>query len=683
MRYPTPLLAAAALVGGVLSPLGAAAVAHADTAKPTWSYDFRTPGTYHLTVPSLADGVAGLRVAGASGGDGASSLDAGYGSTSVGGTGGAGADVRASLSVGTTASDTFRPGEHLTIVIGRRGAGSNQGDGAGGGTGGDLVGGDGGAGGGASWIVDQDRNVIVALAGGGGGGGGGGAGTPRVSDSAKGGDGGGAVGSLNGDGETGELSGSRGGTGGTGGDTRVCGPAGITHGGILGLTAGESANLFFAAGGGGGGGGGDCGGQGGKSGDDGSFGNGGGGGGSAGGSIYGTGWHADSVPVFVFDNTGSDGRVTLAFQVDANPYGQATFTSGDAMTIPADAVSGTFQVTAVADPSLPGPTYSLVGAPSWVSIDPKSGQLTASGFRAAGVAGTYSFTILAHVGDTATPQTFTVTVDTAPQYPPTTRQLGTIRTGQTASWQYAVPSYPAPTYSLGGAPSWLTINPHTGVVTAKPLAGAAGTYGFYVFAADGVDPMTNRYSTLTVVPGPTPHVTSLSTTRIGQGAVHTETVRGSGFVAGATVGLGNSRLHVASVKVANPTTITFTLSAAINATPGTYAVRVTNPDHSTGQRANALQVDARPAIRSVTQLRRIRAHATTLVVRGLAFQRGVRVAVGGAGVVVKAVKRLSASRLKVTLRVGAKAVHGRRMVTVTNPDGGRAVKAHAIRLRTR
>jgi len=503
MLFPTDLrsrrrgrLCAAGAVGLVLAGTlvapaltSAAHASYSSTARTeTWYYAFDTPGTYHLTVPSGASGDSNVYVVGAGGGTGDSAAG------NPGASGGFPALLNPIGTTGTAWSDLFYPGEQLTIVVGRRGAGGNRGDGAGGGYG-DGLGGRGGAGGGASWIQRPDGSVII-LAGGGGGGGGAGGVLPGTA-----GVGGAdpltlATGGLPGN----NVNGSEG-NGGTGGEYRTCGSDNVP-GVIAGPTAGGNAALGSAAGGGGGGGGGACGGSGGGAGRVG----GGGGGGGAGGSIYQTWWNWATVAAWndFSTSTGDDGAVHLSFNVHLY---SPTFTSTDMLTVGSSQTSATYQVTTNNDPDLPAPRYSLLDAPSWARIDPNTGLITFDGFRAAGAAGSWSFHVLAQTGrngntDYVTDEGFTVLIDTAPQYPWTIRDLGTVVTGQTASYQYALASYPAPAYGLvplgGAVPSWVTVDPQTGQLMVAPPDGAAGTYEFYVSADNGVDPVTYLASTLTV-----------------------------------------------------------------------------------------------------------------------------------------------------------------------------------------
>jgi hypothetical protein len=78
----------------------------------------------------------------------------------------------------------------------------------------------------------------------------------------------------------------------------------------------------------------------------------------------------------------------------------------------------------------------------------------------------------------------------------------------------------------------------------------------------------------TVIP-PAPTLTSMNPSGGVQGAAVPVTLRGSNFVAGAIVVVGNPRVAAGSVTVVSATQITATLTIAANAVPGTASVTVT------------------------------------------------------------------------------------------------------------
>jgi len=217
---------------------------------------FTVPGSYSFTVPS---GVTSLTVTAIGGGGGGG----GYSGTMVGGVGGDGARVDATLSV--------TPGQVLSLLVGGGGGGGSNGPSSGGG--GYSCGAQGG-GGGSTNIDAGTVNQIIAGGGGGGGscasgmdggnaggtnGAGGDGGSDGFSTPAQGGAGG--VGGLGADDGMDQGSPGQNGNGGAGGDGAGNGPSiqGGSGGSSVGSGVGGSGTSYFASGGGGGYGGGGAG----------------------------------------------------------------------------------------------------------------------------------------------------------------------------------------------------------------------------------------------------------------------------------------------------------------------------------------------------------------------------------------------------------------------------------------
>jgi uncharacterized repeat protein (TIGR02543 family) len=133
----------------------------------------------------------------------------------------------------------------------------------------------------------------------------------------------------------------------------------------------------------------------------------------------------------------------------------------------------------------PTPTYSLSGAPGWLSIDTSSGAV--SGTVPSGTS-SFSYTVKASNGVTppASAGPYTVTVHSAPAFttdsPPTSATAG-------ASYPYTfvASGSPAPTYSLSGEPSWLSINASSGALSGTVPAGTT-SFGYKVLATNGITP---------------------------------------------------------------------------------------------------------------------------------------------------------------------------------------------------
>jgi len=177
--------------------------------------------------------------------------------------------------------------------------------------------------------------------------------------------------------------------------------------------------------------------------------------------------------------------------------------SFSADTPPTTATVGlVYSYTFIATGTPAGMTYSLNGAPAWLTINPGTGTVTGTPPSPAANF-TYSVTASNGVSPNATTPEFAVTVSAAPTFttatPPTT---GT--TGQVYSYTFVATGTPsAITYSLVNAPTWLTIGAQNGVVTGTPPA-KTKTFSYAVKASNGVNPAaTTAVFKVTVAQGPT------------------------------------------------------------------------------------------------------------------------------------------------------------------------------------
>jgi hypothetical protein len=164
---------------------------------------------------------------------------------------------------------------------------------------------------------------------------------------------------------------------------------------------------------------------------------------------------------------------------------------GDALAVDeGEGVTFTF----TADPQDLGETvtFSLQGAPDFVTIDPQTGVLTAEpGFTDAGV---YTFQVIADDGSQQTATTVTLTVNNvnrAPEVTPADVADQTIPEGVTFTIDFnATDVDPGDdiTFSLADAVENAAIDPVTGVFTFTPSFDQAGeTFAFTVNVSDGTD----------------------------------------------------------------------------------------------------------------------------------------------------------------------------------------------------
>jgi len=165
--------------------------------------------------------------------------------------------------------------------------------------------------------------------------------------------------------------------------------------------------------------------------------------------------------------------------------------------------------------------------------------------------------------------------------------------GQAGSFPVTATGSPTPTFSLSGSvPSWLSIDPTTGVLSGTPPAGSGGTATFTVTAANGVTPDATQSFTLTADEAPS--VTSANTTTFRAGDAGSFQVTATGVPKPTFTETG-----------ALPTGVSFSSSGLLSGTPaagitGSYMITITasngvSPDAT---QSFTLGVDQAPAITS-------------------------------------------------------------------------------------
>jgi hypothetical protein len=196
-------------------------------------------------------------------------------------------------------------------------------------------------------------------------------------------------------------------------------------------------------------------------------------------------------------NTAGSDTETFTLNVNSVP----SFTSGTSATFIVGQ-AGSFQLSASGTPA---PTFSLTGQPSWLSIN-GSNQLV--GTPPSGTTGPLFFTVTATNSAGSTQQPFTLNVNSVPAFTSTSSTTFTI--GQAGSFQLSASGTPAPTFSLSGAPAWLSINASNQLVGTPP-AGTGASVSFTVNALNsaGTTPQSFTLNVLSV-----PHISALSTTFI-------------------------------------------------------------------------------------------------------------------------------------------------------------------------
>jgi hypothetical protein len=168
-----------------------------------------------------------------------------------------------------------------------------------------------------------------------------------------------------------------------------------------------------------------------------------------------------------------------------------------------------------------------------------------------------------------------------------------------------------------------------------------------------------------------PTITTVEPATIGQGASGREMViTGAGFAGTPTVTFSASGLTATQVTRDSATQLTVSVDASSGAPVGASDVTITNPDAGTAKKANAVTVNAHPAVSSLSPHTFGRGFDGTVTVSGAAFQATPSLIVGGTGVVVANVVRVSPTELTATFTVASNAPLGDREVRAVNPDGG-------------
>ena len=162
-----------------------------------------------------------------------------------------------------------------------------------------------------------------------------------------------------------------------------------------------------------------------------------------------------------------------------------------------------YAATASAPGAVPSPTYTLAsGAPSWLSVDPDSGDV--AGTPPLGTT-SFGYQVTATNGaGSATSNVQSITVVEAPTSVtvsgPDSQVVGTTYEATSTSSGADV----APTYSLAsGAPSWLTIDPSSGDISGIIPEGNPPFYGYSVTATDSDGSATSAEQFVEIDPGST------------------------------------------------------------------------------------------------------------------------------------------------------------------------------------
>jgi YVTN family beta-propeller protein len=219
---------------------------------------------------------------------------------------------------------------------------------------------------------------------------------------------------------------------------------------------------------------------------------------STGGVLAGTP-AADSGGLYPITITASNGVAPdYVQQFNLTVLQAPVITSGASATF-AVGTAASFALTAT---GFPASSFSVTGTlPAGVTVNQQpSGAWELSGTPAVGSGGVYSFTIIANNGFSAATQSFTLTVQEAPNFKSSPE--ATFVAGTSGSFHVSANGYPAPAFTEAGAlPGGLSLST-AGLLNGTPAAGSGGVYPITIAASNGISPSASQAFTLTVDQAP-------------------------------------------------------------------------------------------------------------------------------------------------------------------------------------
>jgi len=209
--------------------------------------------------------------------------------------------------------------------------------------------------------------------------------------------------------------------------------------------------------------------------------------------------------------------------------------------------------------------------------------------------------------------------------------------------------------------------------TAGSLSLGYGPNAAAISGTTHTDIVTGKIGATVTVGQLNPSVLCLSPSERGQKSTNQKiTLFGSGFTTTSTVHFAGSGITVKSVSVPSSTKLVAAIVVAASAITGSRDVAVTTGSNTISCSA-CFTVMPAPTATSVSPSTVGRGTTTSAQVSGSNFTYRAKVAVSGTGVTATAVTVPSASHVNFTLTVATSAATGTRNITITNPDGGRAV----------
>jgi peptidoglycan/xylan/chitin deacetylase (PgdA/CDA1 family) len=220
-------------------------------------------------------------------------------------------------------------------------------------------------------------------------------------------------------------------------------------------------------------------------------------------------------------------------------------------------------------------------------------------------------------------------------------------------------------YSTGSPIATLTANVGAGgawtVTPSQPLA--EGRYTLQ--ASQTRNGVTGTSVPVTFDVDPAAAFATLSRSVVGQGARNAVVVLDGRFLPDAQVRISGRGVK-ARITSRTARKIRLALNVGLAAPVGARTVTVVNGDGGTATCKGCLRVVRGPRIAAVNPSSAPRGRATTITVRGRAFDASTTVRIGGKGLRVRGVKLIGPRRLRATVRVAGTAPRTARPVTVLN-----------------
>jgi hypothetical protein len=227
----------------------------------------------------------------------------------------------------------------------------------------------------------------------------------------------------------------------------------------------------------------------------------------------------------------------------------------------------------------------------------------------------------------------------------------------------------ASSFGAGVTVSSTTFKSSTELTAVISIESGAATGKRSVTVTNGDGGAATGSEVFTVTAGPT--VESTSPSSRGQGATGQNiTIKGSGFVSGATASFSGTGITVSSTTFKNASELTATVTITSGASTGARDVTVTNPDAGADSLPGGFTVNAGPTVEATSPNSCDRGGTENVTISGANFVSGAAVAFSGTGIKVNSTTFESSTELTVNITVEAGAATGARSVTVTNPDAG-------------